>query len=40
MPVRKEGKYWHIGSGKARYKSKASAERSYKAYLYEKYHKK
>jgi len=38
MPVIKSGKYWHIGSGKARYKSKASAESAYKGYLYSKYH--
>jgi len=37
MPVLKRGKYWHIGSGKARYKSRASAERAYKGYLYSKY---
>lgn len=37
MPVRKasNGKY-RIGSGKAMYKSKAAAERAYKAYLAKK----
>lgn len=37
MPVRKgkNGK-WRIGGGKSMYKSKASAMRAYKAYLYEK----
>ena len=38
MPVRKcaNGK-WRIGSGDCMYKSKASAERAYKAYLAKKY---
>ena len=30
MPVHKKGKYWYMGS--KRFKSKASAERAYKAY--------
>lgn len=37
MPVHKVGKYWHIGKGKARYKTKASAKRAYRAYLAKKY---
>jgi len=37
MPVRKSGNKWKIGSGKAMYKSKASAERAYKAYRAKKY---
>jgi hypothetical protein len=38
MPVRKcsNGK-WRIGKGKAMYKSKASAERAYKAYRAKKH---
>jgi len=40
MPVRKKGNKWAIGSGKAMYKSKASAERAYKGYLGSKYAKK
>lgn len=36
MPVKKVGKKWKIGSGKAIYKSKASAERAYKGYLAKK----
>lgn len=39
MPVVKRGKYWYIGSGKAKYKSKASANRAYKAYLSKKHSK-
>jgi len=41
MPVRKasNGK-WKIGSGKAIYKSKASAERAYAAYRAKKHSKK
>lgn len=41
MPVKKtsQGTY-RIGSGKADYKSKAAAERAYKAYLAKKYAKK
>lgn len=41
MPVRKasNGKY-KIGTGKAMYKSKASAQRAYIAYLAKKYEKK
>lgn len=37
MPVRKasNGK-WRIGNGKAMYKSKAAADRAYKAYLAKK----
>jgi len=37
MPVRKSGKKWRIGSGKAMYKSKASANRAYRAYRAKKY---
>ena len=33
MPVKKVGKKYAIGLGKAMYKSKASANRAYKAYL-------
>jgi len=33
MPVHREGNKWAIGSGKAMYKSKASAVRAYRAYL-------
>ena len=36
MPVRKCGNKWRIGSGKCMYKSKASAERAYRAYLAKK----
>jgi hypothetical protein len=36
MPVKKVGKKYAIGSGKAMYKSKASADRAYKAYLAKK----
>mgnify|MGYP000073668236 CR=1 FL=1 len=36
MPVRKVGKKYAIGSGKAMFKSKASADRAYKAYLAKK----
>lgn len=32
MPVRKVGNKWAIGSGKAIYKTKASAERAYAGY--------
>jgi hypothetical protein len=32
MPVRKRGRYWHIGKGKARYKSKKSANKAYRGY--------
>lgn len=38
MPVVKKGKYWYMGGRK--YKSKASAERAYKAYRAKKYGKK
>jgi hypothetical protein len=37
MPVRKCGKKWRIGSGKCMYKSKAAADRAYKAYLAKKH---
>ena len=37
MPVRKVGNKYKIGSGKAMYKSKASATRAYKAYLAKKH---
>jgi len=37
MPVHKVGDKWAIGSGKPMYKSKAAAERAYRAYLYYKY---
>jgi len=33
------GNKYAIGSGKAIYKSKASAERAYRGYLWSKYHK-
>lgn len=33
MPVRKVGNKWAIGSGRAMYKTKASAERAYRGYL-------
>jgi len=36
-PVRKKGKKWAIGSGKAMYGSKAKAERAYKGYRSRKY---
>ena len=36
MPVRKCGNKWRIGSGKCMYKSKAAAERAYRAYLAKK----
>ena len=36
MPVVKRGKFWHIGSGKARYKTKKDALRAYRAYLAKK----
>ena len=36
MPVKKCGKKYKIGSGKCMYKSKASANRAYKGYLYGK----
>ena len=38
MPVVKRGKYWYMGS--KRFKSKAAAERAYKAYRAKKYAKK
>ena len=37
MPVRKVGNKYAIGKGKAMYKSKASAERAYRAYLAKKH---
>ena len=37
MPVTKEGNKYKIGKGKAMYKTKASAERAYKAYRAKKY---
>lgn len=40
MPVKKKGKKWAIGSGKAMYDSKAKAERAYRGYLYSKHGKK
>ena len=41
MPVYKVGNKYKIGKkGKAMYKTKASAERAYKGYLYKKYGKK
>jgi hypothetical protein len=39
MPVKKQGSKYKIGSGKAMYKTKASAERAYKAYRAKKYSK-
>jgi len=39
MPVHKVGRYWHIGSGKARYRTKASAGRAYRGYLAKKHSK-
>lgn len=39
MPVRKIGNKWKIGSGKAMYKTKAAADRAYKAYLAKKHSK-
>jgi len=39
MPVRKVGKKYAIGSGKAMYDSKAKADRAYKAYLAKKHSK-
>ena len=38
MPVKKKGGYWYMGS--KRFKSKASAERAYKAYQAKKHSKK
>lgn len=40
MPVIKAKGGWKIGSGKARYKTKKSAQRAYKGYLGSKYGKK
>lgn len=39
MPVRKVGKKYAIGSGKAMYKTKAKAERAYAAYRAKKHSK-
>ena len=36
MPVKKVGNKYAIGSGRAMYKSKAAADRAYKAYLAKK----
>ena len=36
MPVVKKGNKWAIGSGKAIYKTKAAADRAYRAYLAKK----
>lgn len=35
MPVRKSGSKYAIGSGKARFETKAKAAKAYKAYLAE-----
>lgn len=40
MPVKKCGDKYKIGSGKCMYKSKAAAERAYRAYLAKKNDKK
>ena len=37
MPVRKVGNKYAIGSGKAMYRTKAFADRAYKAYLAKKH---
>ena len=37
MPIIKVGSKYKIGKGKAMYKSKAKAERAYKAYLAKKH---
>lgn len=37
MPVRKVGSKYAIGRGKARYRSRAAAERAYRAYLARKH---
>ena len=37
MPIKKVGKKYKIGSGKAMYKSKTSAERAYAAYRAKKH---
>ena len=39
MPVVKKGNKWAIGSGKAIYKTKASAERAYAGYRASKHSK-
>jgi hypothetical protein len=36
MPVRKSGNKWKIGTGKATYKTRASAMKAYRAYLAKK----
>jgi hypothetical protein len=36
MPVVKRGRYWYIGSGKAKYKTKKDALKAYSAYLAKK----
>jgi hypothetical protein len=38
MPVHKRGKKWAIGSGRAIYKTKKSAVRAYRGYMYAKTH--
>ena len=40
MPVKKKGKKWAIGSGRAIYKTKAAAERAYRGYLASKHSRK
>ena len=40
MPVVKRGRYWYIGKGKAKYKTKKDALRAYRAYLAKKHSKK
>lgn len=37
MPVIKKGGKWAIGSGRAMYKSRAAADRAYKAYRAKKH---
>jgi len=36
MPVKKAGKKYKIGSGRAMYKTKSSAKRAYRGYLAKK----
>jgi len=38
MPVTKVGRKWRIGHGKAIYKTKRSAMRAYRGYLWSKAH--
>jgi len=38
MPVKKVGKKWRMGKGKAKYDTKTDAESAYRGYLYHKYH--